>query len=471
MSQAAQTFTLQLSSAAAATMGSGHYKQILQPGIKVPYLARPWAALESMAFSNSFCNVDVALYNNNKVVLSYTPDPAEPAVTVTLSVPDGNYSIESLELELARQAYATAQTGYIDPNPGSTMLWDFMQATTAAHSDGVTHLVQSGTLGSADVVIVETNLSAANKGMTVTSSVVGAIPAGTTVQSVNLATKTFTLSAALAKNLTGAGAAANPTITLVQNAIGQYGFGVRESGLALPVLTTDSNWGQALTFAEMQSIAACRWNSTASEDAVPPIYVEQAVAGTPYKAVPKSQRYIRPFYLNHEASNNKLQFITLPQVTVAANSTLFSSLLGFSIIAGPAQNPWLNNGKIWEADEAARLDMVRSLELHVPSLVSNSYNQDGRMQGAQLASVPVTVPQNYTQVWSAAYDNSVPLDLHGADIDSIEFYLTNQDGKRVNLQGNQFQISLRIGWPDPAEPPLGSAGAENRLADVRALYR
>ena len=65
-------------------------------------------------------------------------------------------------------------------------------------------------------------------------------------------------------------------------------------------------------------------------------------------------------------------------------------------------------------------------------------------------------------MWSAAYDNSVPLDLH---IDSIGFYLANQDGKRVNLQGNQFQISLRIGWPDPAQPPLGSAGAENRLPE------
>ena len=57
-----------------------------------------------------------------------------------------------------------------------------------------------------------------------------------------------------------------------------------------------------------------------------------------------------------------------------------------------------------------------SLELHVPTLIGNSYNQDGRMQGAQLASVPVTVPQNDTQVWEAKFDNRLPLDLHGADI-------------------------------------------------------
>ena len=60
-----------------------------------------------------------------------------------------------------------------------------------------------------------------------------------------------------------------------------------------------------------------------------------------------------------------------------------------------------------------QLDMVRSLELHVPTLIGNSYNQDGRMQGAQLASVPVTVQQNDTQVWEAKFDNRLPLDLHG----------------------------------------------------------
>eukprot|EP01045_Picozoa_sp_COSAG04_P009149 COSAG04_NODE_524_length_13127_cov_18.191511_5_plen_171_part_00 len=77
-------------------------------------------------------------------------------------------------------------------------------------------------------------------------------------------------------------------------------------------------------------------------------------------------------------------------------------------------------------------------------------------EGAQLASVPVTVPQNDTQVWEAKFDNRLPLDLHGADITAIEWYLTNQDGQRVNLQGNNFQITLRIGWLDPLVPPLGN---------------
>ena len=46
-----------------------------------------------------------------------------------------------------------------------------------------------------------------------------------------------------------------------------------------------------------------------------------------------------------------------------------------------------------------------------------------------------------------------------------------QDGERVNMQGNNFQITLRIGWPDPLAPPLGSAGAEDRLEDVRSMFQ
>ena len=76
MSSRAQTFTLQLSSSAADPVGQGHFSKTLVPPIKVPYLARPFAALEGIAFSNSFTNVDAALYDNNKVVLQWFPTEA-----------------------------------------------------------------------------------------------------------------------------------------------------------------------------------------------------------------------------------------------------------------------------------------------------------------------------------------------------------------------------------------------------------
>ena len=108
MSTRAQTFTLQLTSSAADPVGQGHYSKTLVPPIKVPYLARPFAALEGIAFSNSFTNVDAALYDNNKVVLQWNKSQADAIQKVTpyeetLIIPDGHYTVESLELEIARQ--------------------------------------------------------------------------------------------------------------------------------------------------------------------------------------------------------------------------------------------------------------------------------------------------------------------------------------------------------------------------------
>ena len=108
MSTRAQTFTLQLTSSAADPVGQGHYSKTLVPPIKVPYLARPFAALEGIAFSNSFTNVDAALYDNNKVVLQWNKSQADAIQKVTpyeetLTIPDGHYTVESLELEIARQ--------------------------------------------------------------------------------------------------------------------------------------------------------------------------------------------------------------------------------------------------------------------------------------------------------------------------------------------------------------------------------
>ena len=51
---------------------------------------------------NSFTNVDAALYDNNKVVLQWNKSQADAIQTVapyeeTLIIPDGHYTVESLE--------------------------------------------------------------------------------------------------------------------------------------------------------------------------------------------------------------------------------------------------------------------------------------------------------------------------------------------------------------------------------------
>ena len=81
-----------------------------------------------------------------------------------------------------------------------------------------------------------------------------------------------------------------------------------------------------------------------------------------------------------------------------------------------------------------------SVAFHCPSLISNSYNQHGELAGAVMASVPIVVPSGSIQAWQASYDTSIPCNLHGGVIDTIDFYLTNQDGDNVDLMGSAFWL-------------------------------
>ena len=62
-----------------------------------------------------------------------------------------------------------------------------------------------------------------------------------------------------------------------------------------------------------------------------------------------------------------------------------------------------------------------------------------KVQGAQMASVPVQVGQNEIQVYQAGYDNSVPTNLHGGDIGNIEFYLTNHEKLGPKMDGRCYR--------------------------------
>ena len=121
MAAASQSFTVQLNSATAEkTSASEERFQInLTPGIDVPYMAQPRAQLESIAFSNSFVNIAERL-GNNRIAFQlayaqtsldanghYELDAELSDKRYELVVPDGHYDATGLELELAKQAYAT----------------------------------------------------------------------------------------------------------------------------------------------------------------------------------------------------------------------------------------------------------------------------------------------------------------------------------------------------------------------------
>ena len=107
----------------------------------------------------------------------------------------------------------------------------------------------------------------------------------------------------------------------------------------------------------------------------------------------------------------------------------------------------------------------------MPTLVASSYDRHGKLQGNQLANVPIpeTIGQNGFVSWQPETDYSVPCQLYGTELTDVEFFLTNELGDRVDEQNSQFAVTITLGWDDPVIP-LGQAGAENDPADLRAVY-
>ena len=67
MAAAAQSYSIQVSSALSEATVGEHYNKTLEPPLRVPYLAQPRAQLESLAFTNGFTNVDAKRYDNHKI--------------------------------------------------------------------------------------------------------------------------------------------------------------------------------------------------------------------------------------------------------------------------------------------------------------------------------------------------------------------------------------------------------------------
>ena len=262
------------------------------------------------------------------------------------------------------------------------------------------------------------------------------------------------------------------SFTPVGGADGNYrGYGVKS--LARPSLDTDSGWGAALNAQDIDTIlrtAGAQANNV----------VVGATAAT--LGLEQYDRYVKPVTIGVEPGTNKLRcHFAWPGVYVCKGSTLFTGLLGYSddqlvTQSDPVeseyskQNPFCNSTQQHAAAVADRTTIqssseilvtrLRQLNFNCPTLVSATYGTDGKLSQAQMASVPVLVGQNEIQNYQAQYDNSVPCDLHGADINAIDFYLTDQTGAAIDLQKSTFQATLRIYYPDPIHPKIGEAGAE-----------
>jgi len=157
---------------------------------------------------------------------------------------------------------------------------------------------------------------------------------------------------------------------------------------------------------------------------------------------PSNKFYLKPVTIAPDLISNRVVCVSaLSTLTVAKDSTLFTSLLGYSV----AQiNAW--PGGLVTAASAARVDKTRSVAFHVPSLATGTYGTGGALGGSQLALVPITAALGETQNWEVSVPIEVPCRAAGSTIGHIDFYLANEDGLPINLLQDRFEGVVVVKW-------------------------
>eukprot|EP01043_Picozoa_sp_COSAG02_P033623 COSAG02_NODE_2303_length_9183_cov_6.229369_8_plen_515_part_01 len=514
MAAASQSFTVQLNSATAEkTSASEERFQInLTPAVDVPYMAQPRAQLESIAFSNSFVNIAEHLGNNRIAFqlayaqttqdanLHYNLDAELSDKRYELVLPDGHYDATELELELAKQAYATHKasdkivSGHATYDPPSaitptTSLWSDMNILVTrkpfvntpktpgtgetANSEYLQWRFAENVAKGSRTIVLDARFDHSTKqslayhliGATLSSASTGngvsnVFAAGTRVTFVSPPVndkQTIHLSHGVATAITSQNERDDTMVLVTPEA--HYGYGVR--AVAEPDLDPSSGWGQVLSADAMQLIAETK--GSRANSIIPTEYIQKSTDDANPTAVAQKDRYVKPFYLSPDPASGRMRvYLSVPDIAVldddqakvhGLRSNLIVDALGFADTDMAGQKILINRpggtGKAWTASKPGRLLRTRSLQFHCPTFINSSYDNNGRRQGGLLADIPITVPPGYVQAWSAGFDNSVPAAVHGGSIDAVQFYITNQDGEALHNQGQTFQATLRLFWDDP----------------------
>ena len=577
---ASYTINLDTSALAVEQTAPGNYRiPTLRPTINVPYAAVPTVMLTQASFTNTLTTISRSLYSNNIVDLqwkAFSGEFSDTSLFATyyerLELSDGYYNSVALEIELAKQAYATNKQSYdkagkgVYPNfhtlrlaatvnIGGASAHDVIQVTDGASklmegrplnipgaktvyvlsvTEDTQNIYLTGKLepsGSNTTAAANSSITigsgeklwaALNRGahtaperiqLTVAAEVAKAsnkiqvrwpypvldeaqleyatietvngvgLPVGTSIGSFTAVSGTLA-GKDLVIELTLAGTdvaldtiAEDELVQIEQINDTQVGYGLK--GVAAPIISANSQWGETVRIFELQAVAEAMFRENGDPS--------NAIPETPANGVPATtkqpDRYAQPFYASQDAQTGHFVFISvLPSLRVMPTSTAIVDLLGFdnsaAVNGGTALTQWLdaqspsnNEGKLWHATKTGTLGVPRSLEVHVPGIVQASYDKNGRQVGAQIASIPLAgAEQNSIVSYVAPTMAQVPCALHGSNIEQVEFCLT-ADGRPVDLQGGVFSATLVISWPDPGIPQAGSAGAFDVIANAQNVYR
>jgi hypothetical protein len=411
-------------------ISTGRYEQQLTPPVFVPFNATPTVALYDLTFANTMANIDPA-YKNDTLVLGFGTNVSFPATNdanqedvfvptpytidggtfitegqvnneITIKIPKGNYTLSDLEVAIAKELYKTKG------------------------------LVQRGT------------------------AAVLALDAGRDGGKQN---DYWQLMDAYAQSIKMFAVAAGDPPTNKPAGVADPNIAAQFSSGTLVVNPTPP-----LTFDELERRS----------------HIEELGVMT--------DRYIKPVTFKANAQTNRLEVIIVAGGEFRKGSTLATKVLGFdesqlasSTLAGPHWQPMpasaatpinpagaLSFDRGWDGktttehfnktlrdkQKPQRLDSSRVINFHLPGLVKGSYNRNGEKGNGRVATVPITVPPGAVEQWQVQTPLYMPCDIAGAYINSIVWFITNEEGKVIDLQGGRMSATVIVRWPAVPEGPV-----------------
>lgn len=254
---------------------------------------------------------------------------------------------------------------------------------------------------------------------------------------------------------------------------------------------------------------ASQWSDVGADGTAPLTFLELQQLARNHKTLidlmSPIKRYVKPVTLRHNPQTNRIECILLGNSSFAKGSTLATEMLGFDEgqLANGANNRFKQNAlvedSVWEgttapaaktanyalvpanslsvpakpdtvptANRAALIDNVRQISVHLPGLAAGSYDRDGQLTGAQVASVPIRAAPGDSEAYEVNNPLWMPCTIAGSYVDSIEWYITNEVGKRIDNQNGHMEATIVLQWPAPsgeAAPP-SSFSAKTDLSRV-----
>ena len=427
----------------------GRYEQQLTPPVFVPFNATPSCALYDLTFANTMANID-PVYDNDTLVLGFGTNfkiqGAPPSH-------DGNN-----ENSVWVTTPYTAQSGATPAEPGKPT---YGAMTAAQVNSEITIKIPKGnyTLSDLEVAIAK-ELFKTKKYKVPTSS-------------------TYDPNADYEQIVLAGGVSADNDFWTLMN----------EYAKAMVMFAGDNNRPAGVAD---PNIPAQFSDGTAVINQHPPLTFDELDRRSHGNTIGSSMtnRYIKPVTFKANPQTNRLEVIILAGGEFRKGSTLATKVLGFddsqlaTNAADPAvhwqsmarstvdpQNPAavLSFDRGWdgkadstsifkqdkrEKQKPQRLDSSRVINFHLPGLVKGSYDRNGKKGNGRVATVPITVVPGAVEQWQVQTPLYMPCDVAGAYINSIVWFITNEEGKVIDLQGGRMSATVIVRWPAVPEGPV-----------------